>query len=140
MSFSFRHPELVEGSVQPVIPKSSTVIDRRYGRISAPIVCALLLTSCSRLTQVNLDKIHNDMTPDQVKAILGEPSYFSEQTDFLAGGGPTGSPEEKAFMIDDKARRAKPPLKTTYFYQNGSFDIEIDFQRDKVVGKKGIFK
>ena len=80
------------------------------------IVAALLLAACgSKLTETNLQKIHNGMTKDEVKAILGTP------TDVQSSGalGITG---------------------TTYTYHTSSSDVKITFLNDKVMATEGEFK
>ena len=76
---------------------------------------ALLITACSRLTPANLQKIHNGMTPDEVKGILGSPTSV-ESSGAL---GFTG---------------------TTYTYHSGSSDVKITFLNDKVMATEGEFK
>ena len=78
-------------------------------------VTLLSLTACSKLTEDNLQKVHNGMTTTEVKAILGDPT--SSQT----GGvlGITG---------------------TTYTYHTDTSDVKITFLDDKVVTTSGDFK
>ena len=78
-------------------------------------VAVFLLTACSKLTETNLEKIHNGMTTDEVKAILGTP------TDTQAGSalGITG---------------------TTYIYHTSTSDVKITFLNDKVIATEGDFK
>ncbi len=84
-------------------------------RRSLAVAALLLVTACSQLTEDNLQKIHNGMTTDEVKAILGEP------TNVQASGvlGITGS---------------------TFTYHSGSSDVKITFLNDKVVTTEGDFK
>ena len=80
------------------------------------IVAALLLvTACSRLTEANLEKVHNGMTTTEVKAILGDPT----SSDTGGALGITG---------------------TTYTYHSGSSDVKITFLNDKVIATEGEFK
>ena len=76
----------------------------------------LLLTACSRLTEDNLQKIHNGMTTDEVKAILGEPT--SSQTGSALG------------IVSG----------TTYVYHTDTSDVKITFVDDKVIATEGEFK
>jgi len=76
---------------------------------------ALLLTACSHLTEANLQKIHNGMTPDEVKGILGSPTSVQSS----GALGFTG---------------------TTYTYHSGSSDVKITFLNDKVMATEGDFK
>ena len=85
-------------------------------RILPLLAVVLLLTACgSKLTEDNLQKIHNGMTMDEVKAILGSPN------DVQSSGalGITG---------------------TTYTYHSGSSDVKITFLNDKVIATEGEFK
>jgi hypothetical protein len=76
----------------------------------------LLLTACSRLTEANLEKIHNGMSPDEVKAILGDPtsSQSSNTLGIISG--------------------------TTYTYHSKTSDVTITFLNDKVIATEGDFK
>ncbi|HEX4139253.1 MAG TPA: outer membrane protein assembly factor BamE [Candidatus Methylacidiphilales bacterium] len=73
------------------------------------------LAACSKLTQDNLEKVHNGMTSDEVKAILGEPTSSSSGS-FL---GQTG---------------------TEYVYHTDKSDVKIDFVNDKVIATSGSFQ
>jgi len=80
------------------------------------IATALFLTACgSKLTEDNLQKIHNGMTTDEVKAILGTP------TDVQSSGalGITG---------------------TTFTYHTSTSDVKITFLNEKVIATEGDFK
>ena len=76
----------------------------------------LLVVACSRLTEANLEKIHNGMTTSEVKAILGEP---------------TNSATSSALGIVSG---------TTYTYHTSSSDVKITFLNDKVIATEGEFK
>ena len=80
------------------------------------IAALLLLTACSRLTEANLQKVHNGMTTTEVKAVLGEP---------------TSSATSSALGIING---------TTYTYHSGSSDVKITFLNDKVIATEGEFK
>ncbi len=85
-------------------------------RLLLALVFALSLTACgSRLTSDNLQKIHNGMTPQEVKAILGSPASV-ETSGAL---GLTG---------------------TTYSYKSGTSEVKIVFLNDKVMATQGDFK
>jgi hypothetical protein len=85
-------------------------------RILPVAALALFLTACgSKLTEDNLQKIHNGMTTDEVKAILG---------------APTGIQSSGALGITG----------TTYTYHSGSSDVKITFLNDKVMATEGEFK
>jgi hypothetical protein len=79
------------------------------------IAVALAATACSRLTEANLEKIHNGMTVDEVKAILGDPT--SVQSSGMLGI--TG---------------------TTFTYHSGNSDVKISFLNEKVIATEGDFK
>jgi len=115
-SFFFRHPELVEGSVQLVaVPHRRMVIERRYSRILL-LSAVLLLSACSKLTEDNLQKIHSGMTTDEVKAILGAPNDWE-------GSGLNGTISQ-----------------ATYTYHTNASDVKITFVNDKVIATEGDFK
>jgi outer membrane protein assembly factor BamE (lipoprotein component of BamABCDE complex) len=76
----------------------------------------LLLTACSRLTEDNLQKVHNGMTTAEVKAILGDP---------------TSSDTGSALGIVSG---------TTYVYHTSTSDVKITFVNDKVIATEGEFK
>jgi hypothetical protein len=74
------------------------------------------LTACSRLTESNLEKVHNGMSPDEVKAILGDP---------------TSSETSNALGIISG---------TTFTYHTRTSDVKITFVNDKVIATEGEFK
>jgi len=80
------------------------------------LAALLLVTACSRLTEDNLEKIHNGMTTADVKAILGEPT--SSQTGSALG------------LVSG----------TTYIYHTSTSDVKITFVDDKVIATEGEFK
>lgn len=73
------------------------------------------LAACSKLTQDNLSKVHNGMTTDEVKALLGEPTSSSSGS-FLGQSG------------------------TEYLYHTDKSDVKIDFANDKVIMTSGSFQ
>ncbi|MDE1170026.1 MAG: hypothetical protein PW734_02270 [Verrucomicrobium sp.] len=87
-------------------------------------LCALVtvaLVACGggsplTLTQANLDKIHDDMTPAEVKAILGSPTDSKSEPIPVVGG-----------------------TQTTYVYRNDKSEAKIIFKNDQVKGKEGSF-
>ena len=79
------------------------------------IAVLVLVTGCSKLTDDNLQKIHNGMTTSDVKAILGEPTSSN-----------TGS----ALGISG----------TTYTYHTDKSDVKITFVDDKVISTEGSFQ
>ena len=76
---------------------------------------AITLVACSKLTQDNLSKIHNGMTTDEVKAILGDPTNSSSGS-FLGQSG------------------------TEFVYHTDKSDVKIDFVNDKVIATSGSFQ
>lgn len=79
------------------------------------LVFALItFTACSKLTTANFDKIHNNMTPEQVKEILGEP------TEVKSGG-----------LIGFNG--------TVYIYRQDKTEVTITFLQGKVFSKDGSF-
>jgi outer membrane protein assembly factor BamE (lipoprotein component of BamABCDE complex) len=84
-------------------------------RTTLLLTLVLALAACSKLTEDNLEKIHNGMTTADVKAILGEPT--SSQTGSALG------------LISG----------TTYVYHTDKSDVKISFIDDKVVATQGDF-
>jgi len=80
------------------------------------VTIALALAACSRLTEDNLQKIHNGMTTSDVKAILGEPT--SSQTGSALG------------IVSG----------TTYIYHTSTSDVKITFVNDQVIATEGQFQ
>ena len=72
--------------------------------------------SSMSLTQANLDKIHDDMSPEQVKSILGYPAESKTDPIPIVGG-----------------------TQTTYTYHSGSSDVTIIFKNDLMKEKHGTF-
>jgi hypothetical protein len=87
-------------------------------------LCALLslsLVACGggsplSLNQANLDKIHDDMSPTEVKAILGSPTDSKSEPIPVVGG-----------------------TETTYVYRNNDSEVKIVFKNDQVKEKQGSF-
>jgi hypothetical protein len=87
------------------------------------LALTLALTACGggsplTLTQDNLDKVQKDMSPSDVKAILGDPTSSSSKPIPIVGG-----------------------TETDYVYsnpQNGS-EVTIVFKNDKETDKTGTF-
>ena len=84
------------------------------------LVLSLLVTGCgafsTALTQVNLDKIHDDMSPTEVKSILGDPTDSQSEPIPIVGG-----------------------TQTIYTYHSNSSDVTIIFKNDLVKEKHGTF-
>ncbi len=79
------------------------------------IAALILITACSRLTQDNLQKVHNGMTTSDVKAVLGEPT--DAQTKSMLGISTT-----------------------TFTYHTGTSNVAITFIDDKVIATEGSFQ
>jgi outer membrane protein assembly factor BamE (lipoprotein component of BamABCDE complex) len=75
----------------------------------------IALAACSKLTQDNLEKVHNGMTTADVKALLGDPTSSSSGS-FLGQSG------------------------TEYVYHTDKSDVKIDFVNDKVIATSGSFQ
>ncbi len=85
------------------------------------LAMSLVLAGCGALasmslTQANLDKIHNDMTPTEVKAILGDPAESTTEPIPIIGG-----------------------TQTTYVYHGSSSSVTIIFKNDLMKEKQGTF-
>lgn len=88
------------------------------------VVClaALGLSGCGggsplTLTQDNYDKIHDDMTPAEVRTILGSPSQSTTEPIPIIGG-----------------------TQTTYVYENNNAQVTIVFKNDMVKEKRSNFQ
>ncbi len=79
------------------------------------VAALLLVTACSKLTQDNLQKVHNGMTTAEVKAVLGDP---------------TSSDSNSALGLSG----------TIYTYHTDTSDVKITFVNDKVIATEGSFK
>ena len=73
------------------------------------------LAACSKLTEDNLQKVHNGLTTDEVKALLGDPTSSSSGS-FLGQSG------------------------TEFVYHTDKSDVKIDFVNDKVIATSGSFQ
>jgi hypothetical protein len=85
------------------------------------LVAALISTGCGALnsgplTQTNLDKIHDDMSPTEVRAILGDPADSKSDPIPIVGG-----------------------TQTIYTYRSNSSEVTIIFKNDLVKEKHGTF-
>ena len=85
------------------------------------LALSLFIAGCGALsslslTQANLDKIHDDMSPADVKAILGDPADSTTEPIPVIGG-----------------------TQTTYTYHSGSSDVTIVFKNDLMKEKHGTF-
>ncbi len=85
------------------------------------LALSLCMAACgaidsASLTQANLDKIHDDMSPAEVKAVLGDPSDSKSEPIPIVGG-----------------------TQTIYTYHSGTSDVTIIFKNDLVKEKHGTF-
>jgi len=90
-------------------------------KIYLSLALSLLVVGCGAFssvapTQENLDKIHDDMSPMEVKSILGEPADSKSEPIPIIGG-----------------------TQTIYTYHSGSSDITIIFKNDLMKEKHGTF-
>lgn len=70
----------------------------------------------TELTQANLDKIQNDMSPAEVQSILGAPADSKSEPIPIVGG-----------------------TQTIYTYHSGTSEVTIVFKNDLVKEKHGTF-
>lgn len=97
------------------------VTKRNQMKIYLCVALSLFIAGCGAfsslsLTQANLDKIHDDMSPKEVKAILGDPANSQSEPIPIIGG-----------------------TQTTYTYHSGSSDVTIVFKNDLMKEKHGTF-
>ncbi len=80
---------------------------------------SLALVACGTsvmINQQNLDKIHDDMSQNEVRAILGSPSESTTEPIPIVGG-----------------------TQTTYTYRTGNSEVVVVFKNDQVKEKHGNF-
>lgn len=88
------------------------------------VLCAalsLILFGCGggsafTLTQQNLDKVQDNMSPTEVRSILGSPTESKDEPIPIVGG-----------------------TQTTYTYRNDTSEVVIVFKNDQVKEKHGTF-
>ena len=85
------------------------------------VALSLALLGCGggsplTLTQANLDKVQNDMSQTDVKAIFGDPTESKTDPIPVVGG-----------------------TQTTYTYRNDKSEVVIVFKNDQVKEKHGTF-
>ena len=85
------------------------------------LVLSLFIAGCGAfasgtLTQANLDKIHDDMSPAEVKSILGDPADSKTEPIPVVGG-----------------------TQTIYTYRSNSSEVTIIFKNDLMKEKHGTF-
>jgi hypothetical protein len=85
------------------------------------LALSLFIAGCgafnsSELTQANLDKIHDDMSPTEVRSVLGDPTDSQSGPIPIVGG-----------------------MQTIYTYHSNSSEVTIIFKNDLVKEKHGTF-
>jgi hypothetical protein len=85
------------------------------------LALTVLLVACGggsplSLTQSNLDRVHQDMSPAEVKGILGSPTDSKTEPIPVVGG-----------------------TMTTYVYRNNDSEVKIVFKNDLMKEKQGSF-
>jgi hypothetical protein len=83
---------------------------------TTPAVPTTPVVPAVTLSQANLDRIQNDMSPAEVEAIFGQPSSSQSQPIPIVGG-----------------------TQTTYTYQSGNSAVTIIFKNNQVKQKSGTF-
>jgi hypothetical protein len=83
---------------------------------TTPAIPADPVVPAISLTQANLDRVQNDMSPAEVEAILGQPSSSQSPPIPIVGG-----------------------TQTTYTYQSGNSAVTIIFKNNQVKQKGGTF-
>jgi hypothetical protein len=90
-------------------------------------VLCLILTGCkNKVTKENYDKITNDMTVDEVEAILGSGTKQGDASNMAAQVGV------------DITGGAGSPSTTDYTWESGQKTITITFRAGKVVRKTNV--
>lgn len=95
---------------QSTTKTTTTVTSTTPAAPTTPVVPAVTLS------QANLDRIQNDMSPAEVEAIFGQPSSSQSQPIPIVGG-----------------------TQTTYTYQSGNSAVTIIFKNNQVKQKSGTF-
>jgi hypothetical protein len=85
------------------------------------LVLSLFIAGCGAfistdLTQANLDKVHDDMSPTEVRSILGDPADSQSESIPVIGG-----------------------TQTIYTYHSDSSEVTIIFKNDLMKEKHGTF-
>jgi hypothetical protein len=83
---------------------------------TTPVTTTSPVLPAPTLTQVNLDRVQNDMSKADVEAIFGQPTSSSDQPIPIVGG-----------------------TQTTFTYQAGNSAVTIIFKNDQVKAKSGTF-
>jgi major membrane immunogen (membrane-anchored lipoprotein) len=101
----------------------------RLVKIAVVLAMSLVLTGCgkSKITKENYDQIKNDMTLEDVEAILGKGTQTGGDGSLV--GAQVGV---------DVTGGARPPSTVEYVWESGKNSITVTFRRDKVVGKRSV--
>jgi len=96
-------------------------IAKDIAKASLCLLLTLSLVACGggsplTLNQANLDKVQQDMSPTDVKAILGNPTDSTTEPIPVVGG-----------------------TQTTYIYRNDTSEVKIIFKNDLMKEKDGSF-
>lgn len=90
-------------------------------KILSVLALSLVLVACGggspvTLNQANFDRLHDDMSPMEVKAIMGAPTTSNSEPIPIVGG-----------------------TSTTYTYQNDKSHVTLVFKNDLLKEKQGKF-
>ena len=98
----------------------------RFGMAIAFCALCFVLTGCgkSKVTKENFDKVKNDMTLDQVEAILGEGTKQGDGANMAAQVGV------------DVTGGAGSSSTVEYVWEGGKNTITVSFRQGKVVQKR----
>lgn len=96
---------------------------RLLARITLAVgLSALVSSGCGRrITDENLDQVHQDMSKKEVESILGQPTEIKSH--------------ELTLQTQMKTLQA-----TRYYYEQEGQKVELIFVADKLVGKNGHFE
>jgi hypothetical protein len=105
-----------------MVPISSSA---HFVRIALVFALCLILTGCakSKITKANFDSIKNDMTLDDVEAILGEGTP--------TGGDGSVMAAQAGVALNAGARSSS----VQYVWESGKAKITVTFRGGKVTGK-----
>src|SRR5262245_39593756 len=98
----------------------------RLAKITLLLALCFIFIGCgnSKVTKDNFDKIKNDMTLEQVEAILGQ-------------GAPQGDGSMVAAQAGvDLSGGAPPPTTQDYLWENGNKSITVTFNKQNKVVRK----
>jgi hypothetical protein len=98
----------------------------RLGRITLLVVLCCLVSGCgkSKITKENFDKITNDMTLEQVEAILGRGDPQGDGSNIAAQAGV------------DVIGTSSGPSTVDYLWEKGNKSITVTFNKQKKVVAK----